>query len=774
MYSLGVILYELLTGTAPRIRPQDGTPSGAERLRRAIEDEVPPPAEHLMGRADLPEIAARRRTSPPRLTAWAKGDIGRIAMRALERSPAQRYESVADLSRDVERFLNGETVEATPATAWHRGWKFFRRHPKAVAATLTAMVVLVAGVALRGWVEADRQREAADASAETARAERDKTDAALRGMGGALADAQRDAARAHAAEADAVRAKQESANFVQLLGDCFPEGERKSLQEDGLHVAHELARQLKAAAAKLDCERARDPRASAHLLGRLAQTLVTLGHPQDAVPLFARAQATRRRLLPAGDGDTLLGALALGQAYRAADHCAEALPLCLEAHAGLRPPPIDKKEQENDLSLRARYEAALCQLRLDTPKGMKELQAVLPLQRTMHGADSFEVIRTTTALGHANRRAGKPDAAVALFRRALELLRKKHPRADDHPDILDALADLAGGCRAGGQFEDEVRVREELVALRRRRKIADHPATLAAMRALAAAHLAAGRPASAVQTLEDAVAASTSRLGATHAGTFAAVEELAGAYLADGRPAAAVAALRAAHAGCLAQLGPADPLTVTALAALARAQLRAGEAARGLENIGRAYEQLRLSHGPSDSRTLALQAERARATLRHGPADRARALYESLAADCRRAYAGDPVARADALDRAGDDLLSGRQYAAAEAPLREALDLREKAHPDALATAETRSRLGAALLARGRSAEAEPLLLEAYRVMRNKEATLPAVRRGCLAETADRLVRLYAGTTDEEQLAKWRAERARHGPEVAPPPRRAK
>jgi hypothetical protein len=119
VYSLGVVLYELLTGTTPLERARLRESGPAEVLRRIKEEEPPKPSTRLSGSGDLlPSIAARRGVEPSRLSQLVRGELDWIVMRALEKDRSRRYETAGGLGREIEQYLAGEAVEAGPPSAW--------------------------------------------------------------------------------------------------------------------------------------------------------------------------------------------------------------------------------------------------------------------------------------------------------------------------------------------------------------------------------------------------------------------------------------------------------------------------------------------------------------------------------------------------------------------------------------------------------------------------------------------------------------------------------
>jgi tetratricopeptide (TPR) repeat protein len=171
IYSLGVLLYELLTSTTP-FRKERFRQVTIEEVRRIIREEEPPrPSTRLSESRDtLASIAASRQTEPARLAKLLRGDLDWIVMKALEKDRNRRYDSASALAADVLRYLHDEPVLACPPSAGYRLRKFARRNKGGLAVAAGLVLAVVVMAASIGWSVRDRlARAAAGEVAESAR-----------------------------------------------------------------------------------------------------------------------------------------------------------------------------------------------------------------------------------------------------------------------------------------------------------------------------------------------------------------------------------------------------------------------------------------------------------------------------------------------------------------------------------------------------------------------------------------------------------------------------
>jgi eukaryotic-like serine/threonine-protein kinase len=171
VYSLGVLLYELLTGTTPLEKVRLRQAALDEMVRLIKEVEAPRPSLRLSSSNDLPKIAAARNTEPTRLSGMVRGEIDWIVMKCLEKDRTRRYDSASALTRDIQRHLADEPVEACPPSVRYRLRKLARKYrtPMLVAGGFVLLLVLGALVATWQAVRARSAERAAQFSAAVAR-----------------------------------------------------------------------------------------------------------------------------------------------------------------------------------------------------------------------------------------------------------------------------------------------------------------------------------------------------------------------------------------------------------------------------------------------------------------------------------------------------------------------------------------------------------------------------------------------------------------------------
>jgi lipopolysaccharide biosynthesis regulator YciM len=785
IYALGVILYELLTGTTPIARESVQRAALDEMLRVIREVEPPTPSSRISTSEALPTLAANRQVEPARLSRLVRGDLDWIAMKALAKERERRYASAIGLADDLERYLHHEPVSARPPTAAYRLRKFIRRNRAGVMAAALVLLALVLGVVgtTLGLIEARRQQQIAVHEAR-AKEEARLAEAEQR----RIADEQRRQAEKRLSQVTKMN---------EILGSIFKDLNPANAARDGKPLSALLGERLERATAEIEGEATGDPLAVARMQMTLGASQLGLGYPERAIRLFTKARATFATALGPDHPDTLMSMNRLANGHAAAGRYDRALKLREETLAlrrsKLGPDHPDTLTSMNNLAIS--YANAG-----QHERAAKLFEETLAVQRAKLDPDHSDTLRSMNNLALSYTAAGETDRALKLHEEALAL--RKAKLGPDHPDTLISMNNLANSYADAGQIDRALKLREVTLALRKAKLGPDHPDTLASMNTLAVSYAAAGWNDRALRLREETLAPTKAKLGPDHPDTLRSMNNLAESYAAAGQHDRAIRLFAETLSLTRAKLGPDHPYTwafleaqaqclantekldragaildeviasrrkaqgdghpETFLSRLVRAELdlASGRLDAALAAERAILDECRTRLGADDRLTISAGLALARVREARGDRDSASSLYRA-ALESARKHPSDRETLATALAESGRSRLAAGDWTAAEAMLREALAIREVEKPQHWATAEDRSLLGGALMGEKKAAEAAPLLRSGSEGMARSAAAIPLVDRPRLAEALDRLIAAgeAAGTTAE--LAAWKAERAK-------------
>src|SRR5262245_40443584 len=536
VYSLGVLLYELLTGSTPLGKSRLKAAALLEVLRWIREEEPPRPSTRLSEAKDaLAAISAQRQTEPARLTKLVRGELDWIVMKALEKDRNRRYESANGFALDLQRYLADEPVLAGPPSATYRLRKFVRRHRGPVLAGLLLLLALVLGLAgtTVGLVQAEQAwQEEADQrrQAERERDQKEKARAQAAKAAEAARLARRAAEKAAAAEKIAREAAQKRAEQLlknnYILASIFRDLNPHKEENQGISLQARLAERLTRAAELLEGEAVGDAETVAAMQLVLGQTLTSLGQAGQAVPVLTRALQTLDKRLSARPLEKLTFMHDLAEAYKEAGKLQPAIKLYRETFEKrqtlLGVDHVDTLASMNGLANVYR-EAGKFDLALQLA-----VEALAMVKMTK-GENDARTLTCMNNLANAYMEAGKINQALALYRGALEKTKARH--GPDHLDTLTSMNNLGQAYLAAGQLDEALPLCVDTLARCKAKLGPNHPGTFTSMANLAAAYHDAGKLDSALALHLECLERRKVRLGADHPGTLLSMNNLALLYV---------------------------------------------------------------------------------------------------------------------------------------------------------------------------------------------------------------------------------------------------
>jgi len=581
VYSLGVLLYELLCGS----RPYDLGAASPARIVAAVCDTEPQRPSRRLRRAegkageegttiDPAAIAASRSTSPERLVRRLEGDPDAIVMAALRKEPTSRYASAEALAQDMANHLDALPVRAYRGGSAYRARKFLRRHRVEALAAAGVALSLLAGAGAASWqaLAASRERDHAQEAQQVAEAERDRAQ-----------------------------------EVTSVLVDLFAASDPKEAALQDTAAARALLRLGMTRAEALDDQ----PLLQATLLDALGGVHANLGHWGDAESLIARGLRLRSQKLGNDDPEVARSLVHLGVVARRRGRYDEAERLLREA-LGIQTAAFGEKNLEvaqtlHHLGFLAPYQGhprhaielyrqvldirrdllgpehpLIAQALMDESAAMRRageldvaerrIREALAMRERLLGPDDPEVAQSLLHLGDLLRERGdSDDQAEGLFRRALDIQRRA--LGDPHPALAHGMNSLALVLSDKGRHEEAVELMRQILDYRQGHYGPRSPAVAEALRSLGVALRFQGRFGEAEVAHGEALEIWQENLGDRHAAVAGELRMLAAVYVAEGRYPEAASSLTTAAEIIRDTSGERHPLRAVMMTELAGVKL---------------------------------------------------------------------------------------------------------------------------------------------------------------------------------------------------------
>ncbi len=552
VYSLGVLLYELLVGALPFDFRRIAFDEALRRLRR---EDAPKPSTKLRAQgAEAATTAKNRDTDLPTLVRQVRGDPDFIALKALEKERGRRYGTPVELAADIARYLRHEPVTAHAPSVAYRAQKYVRRHRVGVAAAATIAFVLIV--------------------------------AATVSIGQSIR-ANREAAVAHAVD-----------DFLQndMLAQASAANQSGPATKPNPHL--EVRTVLDRAAARIGGKFNGQPEVQAAIRSTIGQTYSNLGLYPEARKQFQRALGIYREALGARSPETLKTMSLLGDLAEKEGNYREAEALLTKAlnlqQQTVGPHYPETLKTMNNLAIVYEDEGKDAQAEA-------LLNQTSTIKRRLFGPEHPDTLKTMNNLALVYEDEGKFGQAEALFERTW--VTERSVLGPEHPDTLVSMSNLALVYEDEGKYTQAEALLEQNLVSGGRVLGPEHPDTLLSMGNLGIDYANEAKYAQAEALLKESLEAEGRVLGPRHPSTLLSVSYLAWIYQKEGKYDLAESYATRALVGQRGALGSEHPVTMASAAGLALALISQRKFAES-EPVARESFQFFRKDNPDDWQTF--------------------------------------------------------------------------------------------------------------------------------------------------------------------------